>query len=166
MAVPVYDGMAIAKPCLTSEFPFAGSGPNTKTGAFYQVMGGLPASGRTSTADRFFTTLPTLKDLFKPVIVRYRKSRMIISLEKLVHVVECAEILRPMMREIWRVLSSNGRLLVIAPNRRGIWARLEHTPLGHGRPYTSSQLYRLLRETLCKPVSKNSAVVYHPLNRG
>ena len=50
--------------------------------------------------------------------------------------------------EIWRVLSGNGRLLVIAPNRRGIWARFEHTPFGHGRPYTSSQLYRLLRDTL------------------
>tara|TARA_Y100000589_G_scaffold300010_1_gene309851 strand:- start:99 stop:848 length:750 start_codon:yes stop_codon:yes gene_type:complete len=80
----------------------------------------------------------------------------------LVHVVECAETLRPMMREIWRVLSGNGRLLVIAPNRRGIWARLEHTPFGHGRPYTSSQLYRLLRETLFKPVSKTSALYIPP----
>ena len=66
------------------------------------------------------------------------------------------------MREIWRVLSGNGRLLVIAPNRRGIWARLEHTPFGHGRPYTSSQLSDLLRETLFEPVSKTSALYIPP----
>ena len=75
----------------------------------------------------------------------------------LVHAVECAETMRPMMREIWRILSSNGRLLVIAPNRRGIWARLEHTPFGYGRPYTLSQLSQFLRETLFKPVSGSGA---------
>ncbi len=80
----------------------------------------------------------------------------------LVHLVEFAETMRPMMREIWRVLSGSGRLLVIAPNRRGIWARLEHTPFGHGRPYTSSQLYRLLREALFKPVGKTSALYIPP----
>lgn len=80
----------------------------------------------------------------------------------LVHAVECAETIRPMMREIWRVLSGNGRLLVIAPNRRGIWARLEHTPFGHGRPYTSSQLSDLLRETLFEPISKTSALYIPP----
>ena len=79
----------------------------------------------------------------------------------MIHAVECAETMRPMMREIWRVLSGNGRLLVIAPNRRGIWARLEHTPFGYGRPYTSSQLSRLLRETLFKPVH-GSAALYAP----
>ncbi len=80
----------------------------------------------------------------------------------LVHAVECAESMRPMMREIWRVLSGNGRLLVIAPNRRGIWARLEHTPFGYGRPYTSSQLSRLLRETLFKPVGASGALYIPP----
>ena len=80
----------------------------------------------------------------------------------LVHAVECAETMRPMMREIWRVLSGNGRLLMIAPNRRGIWARLEHTPFGHGRPYTSSQLSQLLRETLFKPIGSSGALYIPP----
>lgn len=80
----------------------------------------------------------------------------------LVHAVECAETMRPMMREIWRVLSGDGRLLVITPNRRGIWARLEHTPFGHGRPYTSSQLSRLLRETLFKPIGSSGALYVPP----
>ena len=60
------------------------------------------------------------------------------------------------------MLSSNGRLLVIAPNRRGIWARLEHTPFGYGRPYTLSQLSQFLRETLFKPVSGSGALYIPP----
>jgi SAM-dependent methyltransferase len=70
----------------------------------------------------------------------------------LVHAVEFTEQVRPLMREAWRVLSGSGRLLVVVPNRRGIWARLEHTPFGHGLPYSPSQLSRLLRETLFTPV--------------
>ena len=46
--------------------------------------------------------------------------------------------------ECWRVLDGTGRLLVVVPNRRGLWARLEHIPFGHGRPYSSRQLCQLL----------------------
>src|SRR5436189_6282940 len=58
----------------------------------------------------------------------------------LVHALETCEQVRPMLREIWRVLAGGGRLLVVAPNRRGIWARLERTPFALGRPYTMGQL--------------------------
>lgn len=82
----------------------------------------------------------------------------------LIHAVECSEAIRPMMREIWRVLSSNGRLIIIAPNRRGIWARLERTPFGFGRPYSQSQLTRLLRDTMFTPLAKGAAL-YAPPSR-
>ena len=65
----------------------------------------------------------------------------------LVHGLECTEQLRPMMREIWRVMAGGGGLLVVAPNRRGIWARIDRTPFGHGSPYSPSQLKHTLRET-------------------
>jgi hypothetical protein len=32
------------------------------------------------------------------------------------------------------------------PNRRGIWARLDHTPFGHGRPFSRPQLRQSLEE--------------------
>lgn len=80
----------------------------------------------------------------------------------LVHGVECAEPVRPLMREIWRVLSGSGRLLVVAPNRRGIWARLERTPFGFGRPYTPSQLTRLLRDTMFTPLAVAPALFVPP----
>ena len=70
----------------------------------------------------------------------------------LLHAVECSEELRPMLREVWRVLSESGRVLIIAPNRRSIWARMERTPFGHGNPYSPRQLTRLLRDTMFTPM--------------
>ncbi len=80
----------------------------------------------------------------------------------LVHALETTEQVRPMMREVWRVLSGNGRLLVVVPNRRGIWARLDRTPFGHGQPYSSGQLSRLLRETMFTPVKAHRALFVPP----
>lgn len=64
----------------------------------------------------------------------------------LVHALEFTEELRPMMSEVWRVLRPQGRLLVVAPNRRGLWARVESTPFGHGHPFSGAQLSRVLRD--------------------
>src|ERR1700678_3723205 len=47
----------------------------------------------------------------------------------LVHALETSEQAGTMLKEVWRVLAGGGRLLIIAPNRRGIWARLDRTPL-------------------------------------
>src|ERR1700686_1767617 len=63
----------------------------------------------------------------------------------LVHALETSEEVRAMLKEIWRVLAGGGRLLIVAPNRRGIWARLDRTPFGSGRPLTMSQLSPPLR---------------------
>ncbi len=80
----------------------------------------------------------------------------------LVHALECAERVRPLLREAWRVLSESGRLLVVAPNRSGIWARFERTPFGHGQPYSPSQLSRALREVMFTPLSTSGALFVPP----
>jgi SAM-dependent methyltransferase len=59
-----------------------------------------------------------------------------------VHCLEAAERARPLLREMWRVLSPEGRLMLVVPNRRGVWARLDNTPFGQGRPYSRRQLKR------------------------
>src|SRR5579884_4141321 len=38
----------------------------------------------------------------------------------LVHALETTEQAGPLLKEVWRVLAGGGRLLVVAPNRRGI----------------------------------------------
>ena len=79
----------------------------------------------------------------------------------LIHSLENAEQVAPLLREVWRVLASGGRLLVIVPNRRGIWARMERTPFGQGHPYSPGQLSRLMRDNLFLP-SERAAALYMP----
>ena len=90
-----------------------------------------------------------------------------LSIDRLliVHAAEYSEHQRAMMREAWRVLSGNGRLLVVAPNRRGIWARIEKTPLGYGHPYSPGQLKRLLRDGLFTPEHSENALYVPPTQR-
>jgi SAM-dependent methyltransferase len=80
----------------------------------------------------------------------------------LIHALESTEHVRAALREIWRVLADGGRLLVVTPNRRGIWARLERTPFGQGRPYTPAQLSRLLRDTMFMPEEAATALFMPP----
>jgi SAM-dependent methyltransferase len=89
------------------------------------------------------------------------------SLDRLlaVHCLEATERSGPLLREIWRVLKPEGRLLLLVPNRRGVWARLDFTPFGHGRPYSRAQLERLLNEALFTPLEWTGALYMPPINR-
>jgi len=80
----------------------------------------------------------------------------------LVHGLEGADNARRMLREIWRVLKDDGRLLVVTPNRTGVWAYLESTPFGHGQPYSSGQLGRLLAGALYRVERRDTALWVPP----
>lgn len=80
----------------------------------------------------------------------------------LVHALETSEQAGTLLKEVWRVLAGGGRVMIIAPNRRGIWARLDRTPFGSGRPYTMSQLSQLLRDELFTPVATGAALFVPP----
>ncbi|MDE0780158.1 MAG: methyltransferase type 11, partial [Alphaproteobacteria bacterium] len=58
-----------------------------------------------------------------------------------------------------------GRLIIVVPNRRSIWARADHTPFGHGHPYSMEQLNRLLRQSLFAPVQESRALFFPPSRR-
>ncbi len=81
----------------------------------------------------------------------------------LVHGLEAAENARVMLREVWRVLKDDGRLLVVAPNRMGLWAHVESTPFGHGQPYSPGQIGRLLAGSLFRIERRDTALHVPPV---
>jgi SAM-dependent methyltransferase len=84
----------------------------------------------------------------------------------LVHALEMSQEADAMLREVWRVLTASGRLLAVVPNRRGLWARTDSTPFGHGRPYSRSQITQLLRETWFTPAGWSEALYVPPVSGG
>jgi len=81
----------------------------------------------------------------------------------IVHALEFGEPPREMLREIWRLLTDDGRLLVVAPARRGLWARSDRTPFGQGQPYSAFQLTHLLRDCLFTPMGTSRALYLPPI---
>jgi SAM-dependent methyltransferase len=84
----------------------------------------------------------------------------------LVHALEMSHDAPTLLREVWRVLAAGGRLMAVVPNRRGLWARIDTTPFGHGRPYSRPQITALLRETWFTPTGWGEALYIPPVSRG
>lgn len=126
--------------------------PNTeRVFAFMPATQGAvnwPANGRSATALVFEEELPLFDSSVDRVL--------------LVHALEHAENPRETLMEIWRVLAPGGRVIIVAPNRRGMWARFEHTPFGTGRPFSRGQLSALLRETNFTPCAWEDALHFPP----
>jgi len=108
-----------------------------------------PAGGEGAVCLSEETRLPFMDSVFDRVL--------------LVHMLEETENPRTLLREIWRVTAPEGRILVVVANRAGLWARAEHTPFGHGRPYSRSQLARLLSEAMFQPAARARAVYLPPV---
>ena len=83
----------------------------------------------------------------------------------LVHALESSADSAALLRECWRVLAAGGRILAVVPNRRGLWARMDTTPFGYGRPYSRSQITHLLRETWFTPMAWGDALYVPPIDR-
>ncbi len=83
----------------------------------------------------------------------------------LVHALESSHDVGALLREVWRVLAAGGRILAVVPNRRGLWARMDTTPFGQGRPYSRSQITHLLRETWFTPTAWGEALYVPPIDR-
>ncbi|HEV2363178.1 MAG TPA: methyltransferase domain-containing protein [Caulobacteraceae bacterium] len=68
-----------------------------------------------------------------------------------------------LLREAWRVLAPQGRLIIVAASRHGPWADAEGSPFGHGRPFSRRQLEQLVREAELEPVGWTRALYAPPL---
>jgi len=80
-----------------------------------------------------------------------------------VHGLEGADAVRPVMRQLWRVLAPEGRIVIVAPNRASLWAQLERSPFANGRPYRRGELDRLLRASMFEPLRWDRALYGPPL---
>ncbi len=69
-----------------------------------------------------------------------------IDLVLLVHALEMSPRPNALMAELRRVLTGGGRLVIVAPNRQGPWARSDISPFGFGRPYSRTQIRSLFAE--------------------
>lgn len=83
----------------------------------------------------------------------------------LIHHLEFSEDLQSDLSEIWRVMKANGRLLVVVPNRAGLWARSDLSPFGQGRPFSMSQVCQVLRESLFVHERSDEALFFPPVER-
>jgi SAM-dependent methyltransferase len=81
-----------------------------------------------------------------------------------IHALETSDEPEELLSEIWRVLTPGGRLVCVVPNRRGVWARSDVTPFGHGQPYSRSQLAALMRQSLFSPEAWVEALYVPPLH--
>jgi SAM-dependent methyltransferase len=80
----------------------------------------------------------------------------------LVHALEESNEPSQLLREVWRVMAPEGRLVVIAANRWSWWAQSDATPLGYGRPYSRLQLATLLADAMFEPVASARALYAPP----
>ena len=81
-----------------------------------------------------------------------------IDLALVVHGLELTDQLPDLLRELWRVLAPQGRALFVVPNRRGMWARFDSTPFGHGRPFSRGQFTDLLRDEVDRAFAEQEAL--------
>lgn len=84
----------------------------------------------------------------------------------LMHDLEFSEMLHPNLQEIWRVMKPNGRLLVVVPNRSGLWSSADWSPFGLGKPYSETQLCYYLRENNFVHERSEQALFLPPSRRG
>lgn len=87
---------------------------------------------------------------------------MVIVVHGFEHVVDAEEL----MRELWRICAPNAQLIVVAPRRRGLWARLDTNPFGYGRPFSRGQMDNLLRDHSFTPEAWRDCLFLPPIHSG
>jgi SAM-dependent methyltransferase len=88
-----------------------------------------------------------------------------VDLALVIHGLELTDAPDEMLKEVWRVLAPQGRLILAVPNRRGLWASFDSSPFGYGQPFSRPQLSRLLRESQFAVVSWSQALFLPPTTR-
>lgn len=89
------------------------------------------------------------------------------SIDRLImlHGLETSDHPDALLAEAWRALGPGGRMMIIVPNRAGLWAASDRTPFGLGRSYTAGQIEAQTRMAGYAPEWHGSAVYIPPSDR-
>jgi SAM-dependent methyltransferase len=80
-----------------------------------------------------------------------------------IHSLETTEEPGALLEEAARVLAPSGRGAIVAPSRRGLWARGDGTPFGVGQPFSRAQLRELIGAASLTPIAWEEALYAPPL---
>ena len=86
----------------------------------------------------------------------------------MVHALETTQTSRDLLRAVWKVMRDDGKLLLVVPNRRGMWAHSDTTPFGQGTPFSPRQIREQMRESMFHVESCGTALYpppFPPLHR-
>jgi SAM-dependent methyltransferase len=81
-----------------------------------------------------------------------------------VHALEESDSPLAALSEMARVLAPSGRLILVVAARHGLWANVESSPFGHGRPFSRRQLEALVREADLEPAGWTRALYAPPVS--
>ena len=80
----------------------------------------------------------------------------------MVHALEESPSPQNLLLEASRLLSPNGKLILVVAARGGMWAHAEKTPFGYGQPYSRGQLENAVREAELEPMAWSHALYVPP----
>lgn len=80
----------------------------------------------------------------------------------LLHGMEFCENESVMLSECWRVLVPEGTVLMVVPNKVGVWASNSSTPYGWGQGYTYGQISKMLARHKLQLVRHSMALMVPP----
>lgn len=83
----------------------------------------------------------------------------------MLHAIEFAPKPNELLRVYWQMLAPGGRLLVIAPNRWGLWAHAGRSPFARGQAVSLSKLKDLLEEAQFT-LRESGSAMYAPPSTG
>ncbi|PYD47650.1 methyltransferase domain-containing protein [Novacetimonas pomaceti] len=79
----------------------------------------------------------------------------------MVHALEVTDARAALLRQVWKVMKDDARLLVVVPNRSGMWAHADTSPFGQGTPFSHRQITRALADA-CLRVERHENALYFP----
>jgi SAM-dependent methyltransferase len=80
----------------------------------------------------------------------------------LVHALETTHRPDDLIRSVWKVMKDDGRLLLVVPNRAGLWAHSDGTPFGQGAPFSPRQIARRLSRAFLRAERHDGALFLPP----